>query len=220
MGATGSGRQNGGRCTDDMRSLDVRKVHRTGSLTAGSSVSWQWSRNGVVVASINLRAEADRVVLNYNNRSRHRNGGDWEPMSYAVRLAWTGCALGGQRVWWVCPANGCGRRVALLHGSRFFACRRCHRLAYRSQRETDDARAMRRANAIRHRLGWGAGVLNGDGNKPKGMHWRTYWGLRAQYNDALSKALEGMTSQFDRLRGRLDEIGRDMHRYQGASPLR
>lgn len=212
MGAAGSGRQDGGRCTDEMRSLDVRKVQRAGLLTAGNLLSWKWSRNGETTASINLRAEADRVRFTYNNRRRHHNGGEWEPMNYAVRLDWTPCALGGQRVWWLCPGAGCGRRVAVLHGGRIFACRQCHRLAYRSQRETDDSRATRLADAIRRRLGWRAGILNSDGNKPKGMHWRTYWKLRAQYNNALSRALAGMTFRLDRLRGKLDGIELDMRR--------
>jgi len=32
MGGFGSGRHDGGRCTDDMRPLDVRKIHRAGLL--------------------------------------------------------------------------------------------------------------------------------------------------------------------------------------------
>ena len=149
MGGFGSGRQGGGRCTDDMRPLDVRKINRGGLLTPGRWFSWQWTCNEEVTATISLRVEADRVVLDYRNRSPHHNGGEWEPMKYAVLLDWTPCTLRGQRVWWRCPAVGCGRRVALLFGGRVFACRLCHGLAYRSQRGTDDDRAIRRADTIR-----------------------------------------------------------------------
>ncbi len=38
-----------------------------------------------------------RVVLDYRNRSAHNNGGEWEPMNYAVWLDWTSCTLGGRR---------------------------------------------------------------------------------------------------------------------------
>jgi hypothetical protein len=52
-------------------------------------------------------------MTDYRNQSRHHNGGEWEPMNYAVRLDWTACGFGGRRVWWRCPAVGCGRRVAV-----------------------------------------------------------------------------------------------------------
>ena len=90
---------------------------------------------------------------------RHNSGGsDWQPMDYPVRLDWTDCTLGGRRAWLLCPERGCGRRVALLYigGSGIFACRHCYKLAYASQRETPDDRAVRRADRIRDRLGWEA----------------------------------------------------------------
>ena len=168
MGGFGSGKQGGKRCTNDMLALDVRSINRAGRLTPGSWFTWQWTCNGEKTASIQLRVETDSVVLDYRNRSNHHNGGEWEPMRYAVALDWTPCGFGGKRVWWRCPAIGCGRRVAVLHGGRVFACRQCNRLAYRSQREADDDRATRRADKVRKRLGWEPGILNGNGWKPKG----------------------------------------------------
>ena len=164
----------GSRCTDDMLALDVRKIHRAGRLEPGSHFSWQWSWAGGKTASISIRAEFGRVFLDYRNRSANHAGGEWEPMKYAVGLDWTACAYGGARVWWRCPGAGCGRRVAVLYGGRVFACRHCHGLAYRSQRETAGDRAMRRANTGRRKLGWPAGIAFGPGPKPIGMHWRTF----------------------------------------------
>ena len=89
MGGSGSGRQDGGRCTDDMRPLDVRKINRAGLLRPGRFFSWQWTRNGEITASIQLRVEADKVLLDYRNRNRRYNGGEWERMNYAVHLDWT-----------------------------------------------------------------------------------------------------------------------------------
>ena len=206
MGGFGSGRHGGGRCTADMHPLDVRKINRAGLLTPGRWFNWQWTCNGEVTATINLRVEADRVVLDYRNQNRHHNGGEWEPMNYAVRLDWTSCGFRGQRVWWRCPAVGCGRRVAVLHGGRVFACRQCNRLAYRSQREADDDRATRRADKLRDRLGWDPGILNGDGGKPKGMHWRTYWRLRAEHNRAMDGALAGIAWRIGMLNARLGQF--------------
>jgi hypothetical protein len=58
----------------------------------------------------------------------------------------------------------------------------CHGLAYASQRESARDRAVRKANSIRQRLGWLPGVLNGIGDKPKGMHWSTFERLIADHN--------------------------------------
>jgi hypothetical protein len=206
MGGFGSGRQGGKRCTDDMRPLDVRKINRAKLLTPGRWFSWRWTRNGETTGTIDLRVEADQVVLDYRNRSAHHNSGEWESMSYPVRLDWTPCTMGGQRVWWRCPGIGCGRRVAVLYGGRVFACRYCHDLAYRSQREAVDDRAIRRADTIRRRLGWEPGILHGNGWKPKGMHWRTFERLQVSHAAHFNAALAGMAAKLGVLRKQLDEI--------------
>lgn len=129
-----------------------------------------------LVASVQMRAETDRVILTYSHRSR---GGDRKEEEYPVYIARTACHLGGSRAWFICPAVGCRRRVAILYGGSIFACRHCHQLAYESTREDAGDRAARRANWIRRRLGWEAGFLNGDGWKPKWMRWKTFWPLKA-----------------------------------------
>ena len=134
--------------------------------------------------------EADRVILSY----RHQSGGDnWQAMEYSVRLEWTACTLGGRRAWFLCSANGCGRRVALLYlgGAGIFACRHCYRLAYACQREAADYRAIRRADNIRERLGWKPGIAHPDGGKPRGMHWRTFERLTAEHDAFVGASLAG-----------------------------
>lgn len=200
MGGFGSGRQYGKRCTNDMHALDVRSINRCGRLKPGPAFAWQWTCNGERTASIQLLVESCRVVLDYRHQhGGYYGGGEWEPMHYAVALDWTPCGFGGQRVWWRCPAIGCGRRVAVLYGGRVFACRQCNRLAYRCQREVDYDRASRRADKLRDRLGWEAGILNGKGLKPKGMHWRTFEGLEARHDMHVKVALAGAAAKFGRL---------------------
>jgi hypothetical protein len=195
MGGIGSGRRwyAGAKDTiDNYRSIDVRRWKRDGLLEPYRSFSWQWSRQGEVVASMRVRTELDRVVLSY----RHRSGGEaWRDESYPVYLDWTACHLGGQRPWFLCPARGCGRRVAILYGGGIFACRHCYQLAYPSQRENWDDRATRRADRIRNKLGWGPGILNDAGDKPKGMHWRTFARLVAQHDALVEESLAGMADQ-------------------------
>ena len=211
MGGWGSGRGQGGKdTTSEYRALDIRRLQRCGRLSPGQQFMWQWSRGGVEVASIQIRTESDRVMLIYRSRS---GGGEWQPAEYPVDLEWTGCTLGGQRPWFRCPASVCGRRVALLYlgGSGIFACRHCYRLAYASQRETTDDRAARRADRIRDRLGWEAGILNGEGGKPKGMHWRTFVRLRAEHNNFVNASLAAMVRKFGLLGGGLESLLDDLN---------
>lgn len=175
--------------TEDYRSIDVPRWKRDGLLAPNQSFGWQWSRDEEVVASIRVRSEASKVVLTY----RHRSGGsNWKDESYPVYLAWTSCHLGGLRPWFLCPARGCGRRVAVLYGGAIFACRKCYQLAYPSQRESSYVRAARKADRIRAKLGWELGLLNGGGPKPKGMHWATFERLVARHDALVNISLTSL----------------------------
>lgn len=203
MGGMGSGRRwhyGANDTTNDYRALDVRRWQGDGLLTPGRAFGWQWSRDGEVVASIQVRVETGRVILNYRHRS---NGGKWQPMEYPVTLEWTPCNFGGRRAWFLCPARGCGRRVAILYGGGIFACRHCHKLAYECQRETDVVRAMRRADSIRRRLGWEAGIANPEGGKPKGMHWRTFDRMTAEYAAFANASWAGLAERLELMKRRL-----------------
>ena len=87
------------------------------------------------------------------------------------------------------------------------------RLAYKSQRETPDDRNIRRAGKLRDRLGWTAGIFNGTGGKPKGMHWQTFWRLQASHEAHVSQAMDGMWvklgKSFDTLH-RINEVTVDL----------
>ena len=205
MGGFGSGRRGGKSTTADMWALDVRKVQRAGRLTPGQSFNWQWSRNGEPVANINLHTGTDRVTLNYKARDR---GGEWQSMNYPVRVGWTPCNYGGRRAWWICPAAGCGRRVAVLYGGGVYACRHCHKLAYGTQRENAGDRAGNRADKLRDRLDWEPGILNGSGCKPKGMHWRTFERLQAMHDAKARECMAGMMAKLGKSVESLDMINR------------
>ena len=208
MGGYSSGRHGGKRTTNDMHVLDIRKIARAGLLEPGCSFSWQWTRGGEKIASINLRTDYDaplsKVTLDY--RTRPHGGGEWKDMNYPVYVSWTGCNYGGQRVWWLCPARGCGRRVAVLYGGSVYACRHCQQLAYRTQREQAHDRAGSRADTIRKRLGWEAGILNGNGGKPKGMHRATFLRLQAAHDRHVNQSLAGMAAKLGLVMGRLEGV--------------
>jgi hypothetical protein len=186
MGGYGSGRRSSSTdTTSTYRRLDVRRWQREGLLVAGRSFGWHWSRNGAVVAFINVRAECDKVILSYKHR---RNGGPWNDEEYLVSIVWTPCNYGGRRTWFLCPGSGCGRRIAILYGGGIFACRHCHQLAYDSQREPAHERALTRAQAIREKLGGSGSMAERFPSKPKGMQWRTYFLLWKQAENAQDRS--------------------------------
>jgi hypothetical protein len=142
------------------------------------------------------------VTLDYRARDR---SGEWQTMNYPVRLSWTPCTYGGQRAWWLCPAAGCGRRVAVLYGGKVYACRHCHQLAYRTQREQAHDRAGTKADKLRNRLQWEAGILNGNGIKPKGMHLRTFERLQGLHDALVNQTMAGIMAKFGPLREIMEE---------------
>jgi len=193
MGGFGSGRRlQSKNTTNDHHQFDVRRLQRDGFLKPGRTFSWQWKSGNKVMATVNVHTEVNKLKLCYKQRL---NENEWKDMSYPVWLDWTWCNYGNWRAWFLCPAEGCGRRVAILYGGAIFACRHCYKLAYPCQRETTFDRAARRANRIRGRLGWEEGIFNLPDGKPKGMHWKTFERLSHQHNLYCITSLDGMRQQ-------------------------
>ena len=101
--------------------------------------------------------------------------------------------FGGVRWWIVC---GCRRRVDTVYlppGSSFFACRRCHQLAYATQRMSRAGRSQHRATKFWRKIGedtlWPVERARGT-RRPKWMRRATYWRIRAQANELDRLALE------------------------------
>lgn len=178
MGGVGSGRRldSTRRKTSQVQVLDVRVLRRKGLLQPGYRVQWTgYAADGTarvtyadihpdkIVVSRFWLIETDRSVFRRND----------------IALEWTACHLGGKRPWFRCPIPGCGRRVACLYlaSSGAYSCRRCQRLVYEVQYEKPAFRLMTKGDKIRCKLGWGPGIANPPGDKPKGMHWHTFWRL-------------------------------------------
>ena len=182
MGGYGSGRSGWKNNTANYRSVDVRLMQRKGYLQPGAQSTFWWSRNGGITGSISARAEPGCIVLWY--RHRRNESEEWETKEYRIWLDWTRCNYGGERAWFLCPRQGCRRRVAVLWGGSIFACRRRHNLAYESQNETAHSRALAKTQAIRMKLGGSPNLSESFPDKPKGMHWQTYSRMRAQAEKA------------------------------------
>ncbi len=186
MGGSGSGNwyRWSKRAVEDCQSVDVRRWHRERLLQPGTSLSVTWTdASGQKTAEIRVHVSFESVRLVYRFQSVGES--EWQDVEETVPLDRTHCNYGGVRPWFRCPGivNGshCSRRVAILYcAGRYFLCRHCYSLAYESQREHRSSRLVRKAQKIRRRLGGEPGFSYPFPAKPKGMHWRTYQGLRAE----------------------------------------
>lgn len=168
MGGWGSGFQGAAKpATTERLQLDVGKLAKGGALRPGTRATVNWGDCG----SIGLRAEGSGVGLSYQ-----LNG---TPRADRIAVDWVPCRLGGTRPWFRCP--DCGRRCRDLYSTPHgFTCRTCAGLNHPSTRADKKYQHLRRADQIRARLGWGAGILNPRGPRPKGMHRRTFARLLAE----------------------------------------
>lgn len=210
MGGIGSGNRYryGSKSTVEGRtSLDINRWARDGYLTAGRWFNWQWTWGDGSTSNINVRVEsAWSIRLIYRTRS----GGevDWTSVDYSIQLTRTPCRFGGERTWFLCPGRDCGRRVAKLYcAGRYYVCRHCGNLAYSCQREDAGDRALRRAQAIRKKLGGSANMLELFPQKPKGMHWKTYTRLQLAAIQHGEKSVFHMAEKFGMLERMLEKIG-------------
>lgn len=164
--------------TTDLRHIDVRQLARKKLLVPGYRYAWEWKHHHTGELKASVLIEIADVYITFRYKISN-----WEQschIAQVVQLVTTPCNYGQHRVWFACPH--CGRRVALLYLGFKLACRRCHKMAYEVQRESLHDRKCRKLDKVRERLGWEAGLLNGHGRKPTGMHWHTYEKLLADHN--------------------------------------
>ena len=179
MGGIGSGnwyRFNSKDTTGSQKRIDVRFLKKQNYLRPDTCGSLSWSCNGEPNGSIRFTTLANGIQLNY----RHRNyGEDWEEVEEVIHFEYTSCNYGGKRTWLLCP--GCHKRVAIVYGAgKYFLCRHCYDLNYQTQHEDYYDRQISKSHEIRRKLGGEAGAANPFPEKPKGMHWKTYWKLYQQ----------------------------------------
>ncbi len=114
-------------------------------------------------------------------------------------IEWVSSGFGARegtflRPWFLCPRDGCGRRVAILYGRTDteshpeWACRRCLDLCYPVEMESHAERAGRRMHKARARLGSGA-------EKPKRMRHETFVRLGMKYLEARKEYVEALREQ-------------------------
>ncbi len=131
---------------------DLRQ--RLFSSTTGS-LTWTWTGGNQSSVGYLVTWNDDRPTLTLHYRWQ-----DKEDVRVPIRLQATATQFGGERWWFTCPltVNGiaCNRRVAKVHlppGARYFGCRTCHGLTYRSCQEAHQAeRLPQRSDHMQQRL--------------------------------------------------------------------
>ncbi len=110
---------------------DLRKRLCAG---AAGTLSWTRTRSGITssVGYFRINEDPPTVHLHY----RRANKVD---VIIPVRLEATPTQFNGRRWWFICPlwvrGVACNRRAGKLYlppGAKYFGCRKCHNLTYRS----------------------------------------------------------------------------------------
>lgn len=119
-------------------SLTLAVSNFRGRIYAGSTGTFTWTWSIGSKSSIGysvIWGDPPTIKLHYRWR-------DAEEVRVPVRLQTTPTQFGGQRWWFTCPlvvgGVACNRRAGKLHlppGARYFGCRECHDLTYRSAQE-------------------------------------------------------------------------------------
>jgi hypothetical protein len=139
MGGAGSGNrcQFGKRTVEDSLVLSMRDLRKWLYRDAAGALTWRSAggRESSVGFVVAWDPDGPAVVLHYRWR-------DAEDVRVLVRLEATPVHLGGVRWWFTCPlvrGVACRRRAGKLYlppGGRYFGCRVCHDLTYRSCQES------------------------------------------------------------------------------------
>ena len=163
---------------EDCRVLSIFDLNREDVLESDARKlgGWTWSnaytgkRTARIGYEMNTLEKVNYFRVYYTITSWTGEKNDYD---YRIPLQKTKCNFGGVRWWFLCTlsVNGsfCGRRVGKLYlppNGRYFGCRHCYDLTYRSSQEND-----KRVNALK-RLGPMAileGMNNGDIDLLMGM---------------------------------------------------
>ncbi|GAB6167484.1 hypothetical protein JCM19992_34840 [Thermostilla marina] len=103
---------------------------------SSGTITWTWSGgNKSSIGYVVTWGDTPTITLQYRWR-------DSENVRIPIHLQTTPAQFGGKRWWFTCPlivgGLACNRRCAKLYlppGAKYFGCRKCHDLTYRSCQE-------------------------------------------------------------------------------------
>lgn len=166
--------------TDNLIKLSVKDLKAKGLLQDGISKEgyayWGGSDKKTAKSGIGFKIN----TLGNHKYLEVKYTCNGETVAYPITLEITKPNYGGVRWWFKCP--GCGERVANLYiKKRFFWCRKCNNLSYRSQQYSFYDRMRLMSDKYER-------IATENGQKKKGMHWGTYERLmdKVEYYDNMS----------------------------------
>ena len=127
--------------TDQCLTLDTRDIRKHFLACRSGSVRWTWTNGSKssIGYTVGWIIAQPRLTLKYR-------WNDEADVQIPILLQQMPMRFGGERWFYTCPliVSGvpCNRRVCKLYlapGSRYFGCRHCHALAYRSSQEAHSA---------------------------------------------------------------------------------
>jgi len=194
MGGLGSGGQNnkGRGRVEGRQYLDASRLKKFGLLVDGKTSELTWrDQNGVRCSKIRVHGGRSQIRLDYKWR---RGDGPWTQHEESIAIDWNTRHLGGEQPYFFCPR--CRMRVKRLYEGTRYLCRPCHSLVHASTQEQRGNRAWRRACKLRRRVGAQIGLDAPVGQKPKGMHGKTFdlivdeiFAIEDEINDEFDRAM-------------------------------
>jgi hypothetical protein len=141
MGGYGSGnwwRWQGKKDTvEESVALGMKDLRKRLFAGAAGTLTWTWTSGNKSSIGFYVTGSDDWPTVHLHYRWH-----DMEDVNIPVRLEATPTQFGGRRWWFICPlivrGNRCNRRAGKLHlppGAKYFGCRKCHDLTYRSCQE-------------------------------------------------------------------------------------
>jgi len=135
---------------EECLALDVESLHRSGIFASAPGTIWKtvwetsWGGNKAELGYVVVLNPAGGLALWIDPEQANIHPALKLPGKYLVPIATIRPYLGGRRFLFQCPVlhdgKPCGRRVGRLYlppGERFFACRKCHGLTYKSAQQHD-----------------------------------------------------------------------------------
>ena len=151
MGGYGSGRRWRSKkdTVEDCWDLDVNWMVREGVFDGGKwcsgAIRWSDPLTGEETSSLGYQVNTPQRWLRLHYRLPEQD----ESFDYKVQLTTTALPWGGVRWWFICPLitndYTCGRRVGKLYlgpGGRYYGCRHCNDLTYKSCQESHKRDSM------------------------------------------------------------------------------
>jgi hypothetical protein len=207
MGGIGSGiwsRYASKSTVESKCAVSIHYLKKQGCLREGYNGTVSWSRNGEPCGSIGYRVKANGIQFSYRNRTSDH--AEWENVELFIQFDYTACNYGNQRTWLLCPH--CHKRVAVVYSEgKYFLCRKCSQLNYRSQHENYFDRQLSKAQSNRRKLGGDVSMVSPFPDKPKGMNWQAYRQLQIKTMQCEMVSMQGHKVSLERLNRRLEKLG-------------